>query len=187
MTPPSISRSFELVLCEVFHPLIYGLTPNSSLDISEHYMIQEKIDPSELFVNLSHILPDDIDNLFAYLKMRREMFRKFIQHPSFHDHPSIRNYWEISNEITCSPQIAQCIELPGDECVAILKTHWLRLIQKTWKKIFQQRLNVTKQRKNPRNICYREITGKWQSKCNHMPSIKGMLSSLSNKKDLSLG
>ena len=186
MTPPSISRSFELVLCEVFHPLIYGLTQNSSLDISEHYMIQEKIDPSELFVDLSHVLPDDIDNLFAYLKMRREMFRKFIQHPSFQDHPSIRNYSEISSQITFSPQIAQCIELPGDECVAILKTHWLRLIQRIWKKIFQQRLNVTKLRSLHQNVKHRERAGKWPQKCSHMPSIKGMLSSLSKKKDLSL-
>lgn len=177
MTPPSISRSFELVLCELFHPLIYGLTPNSSLDISEHYMIQEKIEPSELFVNLSHILPDDIDNLFAYLRMRREMFRKFIQHSSFQDHPSIRNYSKISSEITFSPQIAQCIELPGEEHVAILKTHWLRLIQRTWKKIFQQRLNVTKLRKNPRNIRYREINGKW-SQCCRIPTLQGMLSPL---------
>ena len=90
MTPPP-SKSFDLVLCQLFHPLIYGLTPNSSLDISEHYMIQEKIEPSELVINLSLIIPDDIDNLFAYLKMRRRMFRKFIQHPSFQEHPSIRN------------------------------------------------------------------------------------------------
>ena len=176
MTPPP-SKSFDLVLCQLFHPLIYGLTPNSSLDILEHYMIQEKIDPSELVINLSHIIPDDIDNLFAYLRMRRRMFRKFIQHPSFQDHPSIRNYSKISSEITFSPQIAQCIDLPGEEHVAILKTHWLRLIQRTWKKIFQQRLNVTKVRKNPRNIRYREINGKW-SQCCRLPTLQGMLSPL---------
>lgn len=176
MTPPP-SKSFDLVLCELFHPLLYGLTPNSSLGISQHYIIQEKIESSEIFIDLSHILPDDLDNLFMYLKMRRRLFRKFIHGPNFQDHQSIRNYSKISNQITFSPQIAQCIELPGDECVAILKTHWLRLIQRTWKKMFQQRLNVTKLRKNPRNIRYREINGKW-SQCCRMPTLQGMLSSL---------
>lgn len=178
MTPPPSNR-FDLVLCELFHPLLHGITPNSSLDISQHYIIQEKIDPSELFVDLSHILPDDIDNLFVYLKIRRRVFMKFIQrNTQFHEHPSIRNYYDIALKyITWTPQIAYCIELPGEERVAILKTHWLRLIQRTWKKIFQQRLNVTKERTKTKNIHYREIHSKWPQCC-RMPTLQGMLSPL---------
>ena len=178
MNPPSKSNLFDIVVCELCHPLLQGyIEHTSSSDISEHYMTLESIEPSEIFINIDDIPLDDIDNLFVCLKIRRRMFRKFTQHPSFQEHPSIRNYSKISSEITFSPQIAHCIALPGEEHVAILKTHWLRLIQRTWKKIFQQRLNVTKVRKNPRNVRYREIHGKW-SQCCRMPTLQGMLSPL---------
>ena len=179
MRPPVTSSNlFNIVLCELHHPLFHGKTSNSSLDVSEHYITLEKIDPSELFVNTNNIPLDEVDNLFVFLKIRRRRFRKFIQrNAQFNNHPSIRNYLNVSCKTTFSPQIAKCINLPGEEQVAILKTHWLRLIQRTWKKIFQQRLNVIKLRKNPRNIRYREINGKW-SQCCRMPTLQGMLSPL---------
>ena len=58
-------------------------------------------------------------------------------------------------------QIAKVIDLPapGLERVCILKTHWLRLIQRKWKKIFKQRLNVMKLRCNPKNQQFRSQHG----------------------------
>lgn len=182
------SNLFHIVICELCHPLIQGYVDHfSSSNISEHFMTLDRVEPSELFENIDNIPLSHINNLFITLKLRKRLFRRFIEHPCFRDHPSIRNYGKISNEITFSPQIAHCVELlPGQESVAILKTHWLRLIQRSWKRVFQERLKVTKLRSLYQNIKHRERTSKWPQKCNHMPSIKGMLSSLSKKKDLSL-
>jgi hypothetical protein len=41
------------------------------------------------------------------------------------------------------PEIAECIILTGGEYVAILKTFWIKIIQRTWKKVF--RLNMWNQ------------------------------------------
>ena len=188
MAYTTTSNLFHIVICELCHPLIQGYVDHfSSSNISEHFMTLDRVEPSELFDDINNIPLGDIDNLFITLKLRKRLFRRFIEHPCFRDHPSIRNYGKISNEITFSPQIAHCVELqPGEESVSILKTHWLRLIQRSWKRVFQQRLKVTKLRSLYQNIKHRERTSKWPQKCNHMPSIKGMLSSLSKKKDLSL-
>jgi hypothetical protein len=63
-------------------------------------------------------------------------------------------------------QIAQCLVLPTGERVCILKTFWLRIIQRTWKKIYYQKKKILL-----KNIYLRNITGKL-----FLPSLKGMLS-----------
>jgi hypothetical protein len=35
------------------------------------------------------------------------------------------------------PEIAECIILSGEETVAILKTFWIKIIQRKWKKVFK--------------------------------------------------
>ena len=54
-------------------------------------------------------------------------------------HPYIRNYNHINKNIL-SIQIAKNIILKGGESVAILKTFWIKIIQRTWKKVFRKYL-----------------------------------------------
>jgi hypothetical protein len=35
------------------------------------------------------------------------------------------------------PEIAECIILNGEETIAILKTFWIKIIQRKWKKVFK--------------------------------------------------
>ena len=53
--------------------------------------------------------------------------------------PYIRNYNDINKNIL-NIQIAEKIILKGGECVAILKTFWIRIIQRTWKRVFRKYL-----------------------------------------------
>jgi hypothetical protein len=75
-------------------------------------------------------------------------------------------------------EIAECIILPSQHNICILKTFWLRLIQRVWKKIYRERKNIIKKRSNPRAIFYREICGRWPDDCLYYPHLKGMLSNL---------
>jgi hypothetical protein len=75
-------------------------------------------------------------------------------------------------------QISECIYLDTQECVAIIKTIWLKLIQRTWKKIYKIRKNIICIRKDPSSIFYRETNGKWPCNCFNMPCLNGMLSHL---------
>ena len=97
----------------------------------------------------------------------------------FGTHPVIRNYHNIiSNKNYIKPEIGEYIILPTQESVAILKTFWLRIIQKKWKKVFQERKNVISQRCNFSNLSIREILGKWPESCFNLPGLRGMLSDL---------
>lgn len=88
----------------------------------------------------------------------------------------INNY--INNTL-CKLEIAECLYLPSQHCISILKTHWLKIIQRTWKKTYKERkLSITR-RCHPNAIKYREIYGKWPNNCSNYPLLRGMLSKLS--------
>jgi hypothetical protein len=67
-----------------------------------------------------------------------------------------------------------CI-LPDETYSVILKTHWLRLVQRHWRKVYQERKRVIKGRRNFMNLRQREINGKWPHGLNRIPNIRGML------------
>ena len=76
-------------------------------------------------------------------------------------------------------EIAECVYLPSHHLVSIIKTHWLRLIQRTWKKIHRLRKLTIAMRSHPNALKHREIYGRWPNSCSIYPGLKGMLSNLS--------
>jgi hypothetical protein len=54
-------------------------------------------------------------------------------------------------------EIAQPVVLePGGECVAIIKTFWIRLIQRRWKRVFAERRRRLAQLLKPYGLLKRE-------------------------------
>ena len=92
-------------------------------------------------------------------------------------HSVIRNYKNIiSKQPYVKAEIAECVYLENHECVAILKTFWIKLIQRTWKNILQKRTSILKKRANIHSLKHRELTGRWPNDCIHYPELRGMLS-----------
>ena len=87
----------------------------------------------------------------------------------------INNY---SSNTLCKLELAECLYLPSEHCVSILKTHWLKLIQRTWKKNYRERKLAIIRRCHPNALKYREIHGKWPNNCSNYPVLRGMLSKL---------
>ena len=73
------------------------------------------------------------------------------------------------------PQLAQCIRLDTGETVCIIKTFWLRIIQRTWKKVFKQIQQVRNKRIQISALLFREMHGTWPQHCRYMPQLRGML------------
>ena len=65
--------------------------------------------------------------------------------------------------------------LPGHEAVAYIKTFWLRLIQRRWKKLFKQRKNIIQKRCNINSLNYRQMHGKWPNGLNNLPNIREII------------
>jgi hypothetical protein len=72
-------------------------------------------------------------------------------------------------------EIAECIILPSHHSVSILKTFWLKIIQRKWKKIYKIQQNIIKLRSYPKAQFHRQIFGKWPNNCLTYPGLKGML------------
>lgn len=94
----------------------------------------------------------------------------------------IRNYNNIvSNNNYIKPQIAENIILESGHSICIIKTIWLRLIQRTWKKIYALRKDVIRKRCSINSLKTRELTGFWPENCRVLHGLYGMMSYLKNE------
>jgi len=100
---------------------------------------------------------DCLEDLLEYY---HEYFH-YHQRESIIYHPIIRNYNHIIDNIDyLKLNIIQIIELPGFEQVACIKTIWLKLLQRKWKRIYKERKDKIKKLKNLYILRNREITGR---------------------------
>ena len=79
-------------------------------------------------------------------------------------HSYIRNYKNIINNSNINyikPEIAECITLESGVNVSIIKTIWLRLIQRKWKRIYCEQQEFIKKICRWSALKEREYTGKW--------------------------
>ena len=60
-----------------------------------------------------------------------------------------------------------------------LKTYWIRIVQRVWKRVFRERQEVLMKRRTLQNIRYLERHGKHLPGIHVLPSIHGMLRDLS--------
>ena len=173
-------KTFKIVLCELFHPFVFGVDENSDKNINGHFIVintytkdslledeegdvddeeeeeyneyeEEEMKPKNQ--NIFEIVEKDVKELNKQRKHRLDMIHN---HPSM-KHPLIRNYNKIVKD-SLKLEIGYCITLSGDEYVVILKTFWIKIIIRAFKKAFKKKLwsMYSSQWKgtkgNPRNI-----------------------------------
>jgi len=64
------------------------------------------------------------------------------------------------------------------EYIVVLKTFWLRIVQRTWRRILREREEVLRKRCSIQNIKHRSIYGRHQMGLNVLPGLYGMLQNL---------
>jgi hypothetical protein len=161
--PDEISnKKYDIVLCEPYNNFIHG---NSLLN--NHFLVDyrfKKYDFTIFKILKNNLLRSILDNY-------RNSTHKTISHMS------IRNYKVLLNKL--KPEIAECNILADGECICILKTYWIRIIQRKWKSIFKKRNEIIKKMSCVNSIKYREINGRWPNYIENIPYLKGMLNAYS--------
>lgn len=153
---------FSIVLCELYNDKIHGIPPLVS-NVKKHYMVIYRF--KALNIPLINEISYEIKNEYCYME-------------NYH-HTIFKNYKHIiSQPKYLKPEIAECIYLETDEFVAIIKTFWIKIIQRKWKNICKERQRVLKNRGCYSSILYRELRGRWPDNCLYYPSIRGMLSAV---------
>lgn len=177
-----MTRQNNLMLCELFHPLIHGFDENSDPNIFGHYIVlyTKNNDTSDSESEYDEHTTDDLDGLILneeVIRIFKNRYRNLVKYITrFNinmEHKIIRNYVNIitkSNYIT--PHIGQRIYLSGNECVAIIKTMWIKLVQRCWKRVYKKRTQlISSILKNPQYLLKREHDPNWKIR---IPSIHGM-------------
>jgi len=67
------------------------------------------------------------------------------------------------------------LNIRGPYYEVVLKTHWLRLVQRHWKRIYQERKRVIQTRKTVANYRHRELRGRHLPGANYLPGLRGMM------------
>ena len=185
----NMKSRFNLLLCEIHYPGIHGKTKDSAQDIDRHYLVFDKFDGTT-GLSLSLLEDDeyymdiesDIDmKIDTYCRVLNKQYSNMIHFSEgrFSAHPSIRNYHNIITRCDyIKPEIGQCVLLPSQELVAVLKTFWLRIIQRAWKKVCKERKSILMARRDPVNLSMREVKGVWPQSLRYLPGLKGLLSGL---------
>ena len=161
--PGEVSKTkYNIVFCELYNGHLHG---NADLIVNTHYLTLDRFKPDVWW--------DVIRNLYKSYNAR---YSRLLLN-TMSDHLVIRNYKNIiSSKNYIKPEIAECLYLNGDEeFVSIIKTIWIRLIQRTWKKIYKLRKQVLSNRCRINSLHYRERHGNWPTSCNYLPTISGML------------
>ena len=88
-------------------------------------------------------------------------------------HPFIKNYKSITNDDKyIKLDIVKVDNLTGNETVGYLKTFWLRVVQRRWKKVFKERERILKIRQHPKSRMHFRSFGKWPKGAEHWPQFR---------------
>jgi hypothetical protein len=156
---------FSLVVASLHHPT-YGFDPmHSSMDIRDHFLCIYK---SADAMPKQYRTVQQISNL---LRKQLDVLRNTETEVGI---TTTRNFFGVMDRFAI-PQIGETIILPGDEMVVILKTVWIRLLQRTWKKVCVRRGEVTRKRSTYQSLKERERTGMWPPGCRVLPGLRGMM------------
>ena len=136
--------SHYLVITTFFDRRDQGITQDSTPDIDSHYILENIIRPKEFYNsnNMGELLVETIglptiDNT-----------------PVYSSHPIISNYKHICRNGKFFIEIGKPLYVIGGELVVILKTFWLRILQR------RIRNRIKLRRKTIRNLRFREINGR---------------------------
>jgi hypothetical protein len=94
------------------------------------------------------------------------------------DFPEMNNTLEFYKNHCREParlEIVKYETLPTGEMVGYIKTFWLKIIQRKWKKLMREKKLLIALRGTPKELLYREKHGKWSKHLSELPTLKGML------------
>ena len=124
-------NKYTIVLSTLFDKTIHGFTVQSDSHICGHYLVLD----SYYYNNNENTEGEDDDDEFYNNINLKKLFNNIKESCNYYN-------IEMRQINNIKPEIAECIILKGGETVAILKTFWIRLIQRTWKNIYTQKKQI---------------------------------------------
>ena len=161
-------HTYELAICELVHPRLHGANAiganaiganaiganaigANAIDINNHFLIYATFAADEFYDN--SYKEDE-----TFVRRRRQKESRVLQLNE--THPTLRKY----NQHYIRLEIFHYIHVNanGSEYhVGILKTFWLRIVQRRWKKVFKARKDMSIKRGSIAALQEKQRTGMW--------------------------
>jgi hypothetical protein len=142
---------YQLSVVNKFNENLYGELPHNMKIINNHFINETSVTLNE-FIN-------EIKDIRKYENnIKNGIIEKYYTNEDILN--SLLNV--LNSRYLFGLQIIQHIEI-NNYYLAVIKTHWIRLVQRRWKNVFKQRKNA---KKNLFNLRHREIYGKFPDSCN---------------------
>tara|TARA_B110000967_G_C18652839_1_gene444248 strand:- start:105 stop:776 length:672 start_codon:yes stop_codon:yes gene_type:complete len=159
-------------------------------DEDEEHVLSEKIH-NKYYIGKCFKLKSDFhkiendDNIYHAISISSRIYFK-------HSYNDIINYLNMFSSYNCfnyyknvfyrhssgNIDIMKSIVIQKDNLpyyTVILKTHWIRLIQRHWKRVYKLQKYIIKQRSKIENIRFREVHGLFPKNISYIPNLKGLL------------
>ena len=149
----------------------YGIVDTISLD-EEDYESIPKVN-EKYYIGL----PGFIRKFQEYILLSSISAKSFLNY-NIGDVCNYLTDYSISYITNPSVQIMKLFIQSNGVYNVVLKTHWLRLVQRRWKNIYKERQKIIIERSSIKNILLREINGRYNNYLDYYPSLTGMLNDL---------
>jgi len=141
-------------------------------ELEEDFMDEEKED-GKYYIGLSGLENHSLDFLLM-TAVQPTTFYKYSYH-------IILKYLDEFSLFVIKNLVINILKLVknGQRNCVIIKTFWLKIVQRKWKRVFSEKKQLIEKMKNHKWLRYREIYGNFPND-NYIPSLRGMLSNLKN-------
>ena len=154
-----VNSKFKLAIVNLWNGKIHGIVPDNEIpneeQLSKYLINDSSINRDEFFDKQNYRY------IGRYIKMMNDEISYKININEFGNYYSYIFNNLIEKKII-GLQIIEPITIGLYE-LAMIKTHWIRLIQRRWREIMKKRLQS---KKNIFNLRHREIYGKYPESCN---------------------
>lgn len=162
---------YKLGRCETYCEKRHGILNSYEKKIERYFIFMEEYGLYDT-IHWTFILGS------LLIRLPTEVVRKY-------NNINVENWSQIYNDnrsLVEDPffdmiHIVEIVEIE-DWTTSIIKTFYLKLIQRKWKNIYKKRKQITLDRLKLCNIMYRERNGQWPDGLNYYPGLRGMLSDL---------
>lgn len=172
---------YNLVRCEVYSPKRHAMDGDTLNGLCNTLVCMDTIEPNDMITFIDEYLWKDaiyfIMNQLQMSKVREIMNISGVLRISKNNWYDIydRMKNEISDPYFHSLQIVDRYQYCDKDgfhwSLCVLKTFWIKIIQRSWKKIYKKRCEIMKQRMMLHHLRYRELHGRWPQKLHYLPSV----------------
>ena len=160
------TSNFKLAICMLFDPVIHGMDEASSPGILNHYLVVYTIELDEFYNN-------DYKDIIEIVKFNYDQQQQQTAYIRQEQQTAYIRGSGQEHQMGRAPKldIIQCDELIGLEQVGYIKTFWLKIVQRRWKKVYKERQEMLKQRSSIVALKERQQNGQWPKHLRQWPKF----------------